>query len=112
MTKVLFVEKRYSHDGTEPSVSIKWIELPDGEEQAFVMAQIFNSDGSSFLEEESICLNDPTSVEKSSSSLLNVEALSKKQRYYIFAFLILLVFMFMLATILTYIYVSKTTGWQ
>jgi hypothetical protein len=42
MTKVLFVEKRYSHDGAKPSVSVEWIELPEGEEEAFITKYISN----------------------------------------------------------------------
>jgi hypothetical protein len=40
MTKILLVEKRY--DGTEenPSVTAKWIEVPDGEEELFLAKQI------------------------------------------------------------------------
>lgn len=40
MTKILLVEKRYARAGESPSVTAKWVEIPDGEEALFLEKQL------------------------------------------------------------------------
>jgi hypothetical protein len=40
MTKILLVEKRYDGSEANPSVTAKWIEIPEGEEGMFLEKQL------------------------------------------------------------------------
>jgi hypothetical protein len=40
MTKILLVEKRYNRAEANPSVTAKWIEIPEGEEGLFLAEQL------------------------------------------------------------------------
>jgi hypothetical protein len=51
MTKILFVEKRYNSDGANPLVSAKWIELPDGGEEAFIAKHLTDAKKDNSVEE-------------------------------------------------------------
>jgi hypothetical protein len=105
MTKILLVEKTYSNNGENPLVTAKWIELPDGEEELFMMQQVSNTTNSSFLEEK----ND-----KSLDSVHNVqetEVLDEKKNRYLLACLAVFVAIFLLAVGFVYEYVGKTKGW-
>jgi hypothetical protein len=42
MAKILLVEKRYDGTEEEPSLTARWIEVPDGEEELFLVEQLKN----------------------------------------------------------------------
>lgn len=52
MTKILLIEKRYDGTQNSPSVTAKWIEVPNGEEGNFLIEQIYSIEESSILKKE------------------------------------------------------------
>lgn len=54
MTKILLIEKRYDGAEKTPSVTAKWVDLPDGGEDLFLIEQLKDINKVEELDEEEI----------------------------------------------------------